>query len=128
MSAAGARCGSGAANGGDPVRQRRRLFVAWVGDCRAVLAKRLPTPPLVANVTAAPVSDPDGIRNLLIEQVTSRVRWRESVLAMRDLGVEELCEIGAGKVLTGLVRRIDRELGSRAIGSPADIEEFLGSL
>ena len=87
-----------------------------------------PTPPLVANVTAAPVSDPDGIRNLLIEQVTSRVRWRESVLAMRDLGVEELCEIGAGKVLTGLVRRIDRELGSRAIGSPADIEEFLGSL
>ncbi|MFB0921893.1 MAG: ACP S-malonyltransferase [Alphaproteobacteria bacterium] len=87
-----------------------------------------PTPPLVANVTAAPVSDPDGIRNLLIEQVTSRVRWRESVLAMRDLGVEELCEIGAGKVLTGLVRRIDRELGSRTIGSPADIEEFLGSL
>ena len=87
-----------------------------------------PMPPLVANVTAAPVSDPDDIRNLLIEQVTSRVRWRESVLAMRDLGVEELCEIGAGKVLTGLVRRIDRELGSRTIGSPADIEEFLGSL
>jgi [acyl-carrier-protein] S-malonyltransferase len=87
-----------------------------------------PMPPLVANVTAAPVSDPDDIQNLLIEQVTSRVRWRESVLAMRDLGVEELCEIGAGKVLTGLVRRIDRELGSRTIGSPADIEEFLGSL
>ncbi len=87
-----------------------------------------PMPPLVANVTAAPVSDPDDIRNLLIEQVTNRVRWRESVLAMRDLGVEELCEIGAGKVLTGLVRRIDRELGSRTIGSPADIEEFLGSL
>ena len=87
-----------------------------------------PMLPLVANVTGAPVSDPDDILNLLIEQVTSRVRWRESVLAMRDLGVEELCEIGAGKVLTGLVRRIDRELGSRTIGSPADIEEFLGSL
>ena len=87
-----------------------------------------PMPPLVANVTAAPVSDPDDIQNLLIEQVTSRVRWRESVLAMRDLGVEELCEIGAGKVLTGLVRRIDRELGSRTIDSPADIAEFLGSL
>jgi [acyl-carrier-protein] S-malonyltransferase len=87
-----------------------------------------PNPPVVANVTAAPVSDPDEIRNLLIEQVTSRVRWREGVLAMRDLGVEELCEIGAGKVLTGLVRRIDKEMSGRAIGAPADIEEFLGTL
>jgi len=87
-----------------------------------------PNPPVVANVTAQPVSDPDEIRNLLIEQVTSRVRWRECVLTMRDLGVEELCEVGAGKVLTGLARRIDRDLGSRAIGTPADIEDFLGSL
>ena len=87
-----------------------------------------PNPPLVANVTAAPVSDPDEIRNLLIEQVTSRVRWRESVLAMRDEGVEELCELGAGKVLTGLVRRIDRDLAGRAVGTPADIEDFLGTL
>ena len=87
-----------------------------------------PNPPLVANVTAAPVTDPDDIRNLLIEQVTSRVRWRECVLAMRDQGVEELCELGAGKVLSGLVRRIDREMSSRAIGTPADIEDFLGSL
>ncbi len=87
-----------------------------------------PNPPLIANVTAEPVSDPDDIRNLLIEQVTSRVRWRESVLAMRDLGVEELCELGAGKVLSGLVRRIDRDMSSRAIGTPADIEDFLGSL
>jgi len=87
-----------------------------------------PTPPLVANVTAQPVSDPDEIRNLLIEQVTSRVRWRECVLTMRDLGVEELCEVGAGKVLTGLARRIDGDLGARAVGSPADIEDFLGSL
>jgi len=87
-----------------------------------------PNPPVVANVTAQPVSDPDEIRNLLIEQVTSRVRWRECVLTMRDLGVEELCEVGAGKVLTGLARRIDRDLGARAIGTPADIEDFLGSL
>ncbi|MEL0013019.1 MAG: malonyl CoA-acyl carrier protein transacylase, partial [Alphaproteobacteria bacterium] len=62
------------------------------------------------------------------EQVTSRVRWRECVLSMRDLGVEELCEVGAGKVLTGLARRIDRDLGARAIGTPVDIEDFLGSL
>ncbi len=87
-----------------------------------------PNPPLIANVTAEPVSDPDDIRNLLIEQVTSRVRWRESVLAMRDQGVEEHCELGAGKVLSGLVRRIDRDISSRAIGTPADIEDFLGSL
>lgn len=87
-----------------------------------------PNPPLIANVTAEPVSDPDDIRNLLIEQVTSRVRWRESVLAMRDQGVEELCELGAGKVLSGLVRRIDRDMSSRAIGTPDDIEDFLGSL
>ncbi|MDE0780515.1 MAG: ACP S-malonyltransferase [Alphaproteobacteria bacterium] len=87
-----------------------------------------PNPPLIANVTALPVSDPDEIRNLLIEQVTSRVRWRECVLAMRDRGVDELCEIGTGKVLTGLVRRIDREVSGRAIGSPAGIEEFLGTL
>ena len=87
-----------------------------------------PNPPVVANVTAQPVSDPDEIRNLLIEQVTSRVRWRECVLSMRDLGVEELCEVGAGKVLTGLARRIDRDLGARAIGTPVDIEDFLGSL
>lgn len=87
-----------------------------------------PNPPLIANVTAEPVSEPDEIRNLLIEQVTSRVRWRESVLAMRDQGVEELCELGAGKVLSGLVRRIDRDMSSRAIGTPGDIEDFLGTL
>jgi len=87
-----------------------------------------PTPPVIANVTAAPVTDPDEIRNLLIEQVTSRVRWREGVLAMRDLGVEELCELGAGKVLSGLTRRIDRDMSSRAIGTAEDIEAFIGAL
>jgi len=87
-----------------------------------------PNPPVVANVTAKPVSDPDDIRNLLVEQVTSRVRWRECVLAMRDHGVDELCEVGAGKVLTGLNRRIDRELTGRTIGTPEDIEKFLATL
>jgi [acyl-carrier-protein] S-malonyltransferase len=87
-----------------------------------------PTPPVVTNVTAQPVSDPDEIRNLLIEQITHRVRWRECVLTMRELGVEELCEIGAGKVLSGLARRIDRDLNAQAIATPADVETFLGSL
>ncbi|MGB0572545.1 MAG: ACP S-malonyltransferase [Alphaproteobacteria bacterium] len=88
----------------------------------------VPSPAVIANVTAAPVTNPDEIRNLLIEQVSSRVRWREGVLAMRDLGVEELCELGAGKVLSGLTRRIDRDMSSRAIGTPEDIEAFIGAL
>jgi len=88
----------------------------------------VPVPPVVTNVTAQPVSEPDEIRSLLIEQITHRVRWRESVLTMCELGVEELCEIGAGKVLSGLARRIDRDLEARAIATPADVENFLGSL
>lgn len=89
---------------------------------------KLPIPSVVTNVTAQPVSDPDEIRSLLIEQITHRVRWRECVLTMRELGVEEICEIGAGKVLSGLARRIDRDLGAQAIATPADVESFLGSL
>lgn len=87
-----------------------------------------PTLPVVTNVTAQPANDPDEIRSLLIEQITHRVRWRECVLTMRDLGVEELCEIGAGKVLSGLARRIDSDLEAQAIATPADVETFLGSL
>ena len=87
-----------------------------------------PSPPVVTNVTAQPASDPDEIRSLLIEQITHRVRWRECVLSMRDLGVEELCEIGAGRVLSGLARRIDRDLGAQSVATPADVETFLGSL
>lgn len=84
-----------------------------------------PAMPLVANVTAASESDPTRIRTLLVEQVTGRVRWRESVAAMRGLDVEGLVELGAGKVLTGLTRRIDRELSATAVGGPQDIEDFL---
>jgi [acyl-carrier-protein] S-malonyltransferase len=85
------------------------------------------TVPLVANVTAKAVSDPADVRALLVEQVTAMVRWRESVLYMRDQGVEELVEIGAGKVLTGLTRRIDRALSARTVGAAADIEAFLAA-
>jgi [acyl-carrier-protein] S-malonyltransferase len=81
-----------------------------------------PVVPLIANVTAAPVSDPAIIRDLLVEQVTSLVRWRECVLAMKEHGVTELIELGAGKVLTGLAKRIDRELVASAIGTPAEID------
>lgn len=87
-----------------------------------------PAVPLVANVTAAPVSDPAAIRKLLVEQVTELVRWREGVLAMKVLGVTELVEIGAGKVLTSLAKRIDRDLAASAVGTPADIDTFVKSL
>jgi [acyl-carrier-protein] S-malonyltransferase len=83
---------------------------------------------LVANVTAAPVSTPSEVRRLLVRQVTGRVRWRESVLAMKAMGVDRIVELGAGKVLTGLVRRIDGEIAGSAVGTPADIENFMKSL
>jgi len=84
-----------------------------------------PVPVLVANVTAESVADPDTIRRLLVEQVTGAVRWRESVLYMKNEGVDRLVEAGAGKVLSGLARRIDRDLAGSAINAPDDVEEFL---
>lgn len=87
-----------------------------------------PRVPLIANVTASEVSDPDTIRRLLVEQVTGRVRWRESVLYMGEQGVEQLVELGAGKILTGMVRRINREMTGTSVQSPADIDAFLATL
>ena len=84
--------------------------------------------PLIANITADVVSEPAGIRRLLVEQVTGMVRWRECVLTMKDRGVDSLIEIGAGKVLSGLARRIDRDLGATPVGTPGTIEEFLKNL
>jgi [acyl-carrier-protein] S-malonyltransferase len=84
-----------------------------------------PRIPLVSNVTAAEVVDPVQIRALLVQQVTGMVRWRESVLYMRSHGVSEIVEIGAGKVLSGLARRIDRGLTGVAVGTPAEIESLL---
>lgn len=87
-----------------------------------------PSVPLVANVTAESVADPDTIRRQLVAQVTGAVRWRESVLYMKNKGVERLIEAGAGKVLSGLARRIDRDLVGLALNGPDDIEEFLKSV
>ena len=84
-----------------------------------------PLVPVIANVTAAAAENPDDIRALLVEQVTSMVRWRESVLAMRDTGVDTLIELGAGKVLSGLTKRIDRDMTSLNAESPDDIEAVL---
>ena len=87
-----------------------------------------PVVPVMANVTAAPAENPDDVRRLLVEQVTALVRWRESVLAMRDAGVDTLIELGAGKVLTGLTKRIDREMTALNVETPEDIEAVLKTL
>ena len=78
----------------------------------------------VANVTAKEANNPDHVRQLLIEQVTGRVRWRESVLALRGLTVDTTVEFGGNKVLTGMVKRIDKELANVTLDTPADLEAF----
>jgi len=85
---------------------------------------KAPAVPVIANVTAATVIDPDEIRRLLVEQVTAMVRWRESVHLMKEAGVNTLIEAGAGKVLTGLAKRIDGDLTAISLQGPKDIEEF----
>ncbi len=84
--------------------------------------------PLVSNVLAEPISHPEDITKRLVEQVTGRVRWAESVQYMSDQGVSKILEIGSGKVLTGLARRIDRDMVGTAIGKPDDIGPALESL
>jgi len=84
--------------------------------------------PVVANVTATQTAEPETIRRLLVEQVTARVRWRESVLAFRGYGVDATVEFGGNKVLTGMVKRIDKDLATITLDSPADIEAFARTL
>lgn len=80
-----------------------------------------PSVPLVANVRAEAVRDADTIRSLLVEQVTGSVRWRESVAYMAAQGVTEIWEVGAGKALSGMIKRVDRSVATKAIGTPADV-------
>ena len=87
-----------------------------------------PDVPLVANVSARATRDVDEIRGLLVEQVTAMVRWRESVGFMRDQGVDRIVEVGAGKVLGGLARRIDPGLKATRLGTPSEVEAFLEAL
>ena len=87
-----------------------------------------PLAPVVANVTAAPTSDPGEIRELLVAQVTQMVRWRESVHVFAVQEVEEVVEIGAGRVLAGLVKRIDRTLPAISVGTPGEVEALVKRL
>lgn len=97
-------------------------------EALASVEMKAPAVPLIANVLASPVTDADEIRRLLVEQVTGQVRWRETVEWFGANAVSVLYEIGAGKVLTGLVRRIDKNITGTAVNSPADIEAALTAL
>ncbi|MGK7865141.1 ACP S-malonyltransferase [Falsiroseomonas sp. E2-1-a4] len=99
-----------------------------MAEALAEAEMRAPLVPLVANVSAAKATDPAEIRDLLVRQVTGTVRWRECILAMGGMGCERFIEIGSGRVLTGLMKRLAPEAQASAIGSPADIEAFLKSL
>jgi [acyl-carrier-protein] S-malonyltransferase len=95
-----------------------------MAEALALVAIRALAVPLVANVTARPVSEVDAVRRLLVEQVTGRVRWRQSILELRGLGAETTVEFGGNKVLTGMVKRIDKDLQTVTLDTAADLEAF----
>ena len=92
-----------------------------------MVALRSPAAPLVANVTARPVEDPAEIRRLLVQQVTAMVRWRESMLFLADVEVDDIVEIGSGRVLAGLAKRILPNVAVRSVGAPAEVEALIGA-
>jgi [acyl-carrier-protein] S-malonyltransferase len=97
-------------------------------EALAGVAKRAPAVPVVSNVTVTPTSDPDEIASRLVQQVTGRVRWRETVEWFGANGVATLYEVGAGKVLSGLARRINRDIATSAVGTAAEVEAALAAL
>jgi [acyl-carrier-protein] S-malonyltransferase len=100
-----------------------RMASALAGTIIAV-----PAVPVITNVTAAPESVPENLRGNLVEQVTATVRWRESMAGLQARDVGTVVELGTGKVLSGLVRRIDKELEAISVETPADVEAFLKTL
>ncbi|GGE97976.1 ACP S-malonyltransferase [Stappia taiwanensis] len=99
-----------------------------MAEALAAVELKAPVVPLVANVLAGPVSDPDEIRKLLVQQVTGTVRWRESVSFMAAEGVDTAFEIGTGKVLTGMVKRIARGVTGIAVNTPEDVDLLMDRL
>ena len=99
-----------------------------MADALDAVTMSAPHPAWIANVSAVAESEPARMRTLLVEQVTSTVRWRESVLYMKENGVDTLVELGAGKVLSGMVRRIDREITGVSVQGPDDIETLINSI
>ena len=108
-----------------------RLLAPAAEAVAAALAEveiRVPAVPVISNVTAAPESAPESLRVRLVEQVTARVRWRESLLAMAGLGIDATVELGAGRVLSGLSKRTLPGAATHALGAPADIDAFIAEL
>lgn len=97
-------------------------------EALAGVAKKMPVVPVVSNVSVTPTSDPDEIARRLVQQVIGRVRWRETVEWFGANGVATLYEVGAGKVLSGLARRINRDIATAAIGTAAEIDAALTAL
>jgi [acyl-carrier-protein] S-malonyltransferase len=88
---------------------------------------KIPSSPIVANYTALPVVDPSEIQNLLIKQITGRVRWRETINFISRNGVDKVIEIGSGKALTGMIRRINKDINCYNIGSSDDLNKFFST-
>ena len=99
-----------------------------MAEALANVAIKAPIVPVIANVLAAPISDPEEIKRRLVEQVTGTVRWRECIAYMGANGITDVFEIGSGKVLAGLAKRIVKELNATSIGVPADIDAALAQL
>ncbi|MEQ8584795.1 MAG: ACP S-malonyltransferase [Thalassobaculaceae bacterium] len=99
-----------------------------MAEALAATDLRAPLVPVIANVSAKPTDDRDVVRRQLVEQVTGRVRWRETVEGLGALGVTTVAEIGSGKVLSGLVKRIDKSVEAHAINTPADVAGFVAAL
>lgn len=97
-------------------------------EALAEVTKNAPFVPVVSNVSVTPSSDPDAIARRLVEQVTGRVRWRETVEWFGANGIATVYEVGAGKVLSGLARRINRDMATGAVGTPADVDAALAAL
>jgi len=97
-------------------------------EALAQVTMQAPRVPIISNVSVSPERDPAQIRRLLVEQVTGRVRWRETIAGLRDRGITSVVEIGAGKVLTTMAKRIDKDLPAHSIETPQEIEAFLKTL
>ena len=110
----------------EPLRDDGRIYASKLALAGVEIVA--PKVPLVANVRAEAVSDPAQIRAFLVEQVTGSVRWRESVLWLAGHGVTELVEIGAGKALSGMARRIDRALATSVVNTAADVKSLAEAL
>jgi [acyl-carrier-protein] S-malonyltransferase len=108
-----------------------RLLAPAAEAVRAALASiqiRAPAVPVVTNVTARPETAPEVLPARLVEQVMARVRWRESLLSMAELGVETIVELGAGRVLSGLAKRTLPGVATVALGTPDEIDAFVATL